>query len=97
MIKIGYDTTGVNALARSFSKLRNVDVVYAHGTWFEDVQAGDICIFSRGSESWQGHVGVAISTIAINKTINIVSFNRTNTCKIEQFKTDRLIEIIRPN
>lgn len=68
--------------------------------WGEVVEtpvAGDLVIFPRGSEAWQGHVGFFISEIKINgvRYYYILGGNQNGKVSIERFRASRALGIRR--
>lgn len=66
-------------------------------TWGEPVtdelEPGDIIVFARGTEGWQGHVGFYIGTRYIDgvEYYLILGGNQNNKVSYELFSTDRVI------
>lgn len=56
---------------------------------------GDICVFKRGDNAIEGHVGFFLRYSANNKSVWIRSGNVNNSVCDEPFSTDRLIDIRR--
>lgn len=69
-------------------------------TWGEkvrDPQPGDLIIFPRGDESWQGHVGFYLNTVYVNgvKKYYILGGNQKNKVSIEMYTASRALGIRR--
>ena len=68
--------------------------------WGESVdqaQVGDIMVFSRGTNNWQGHVGFYIGTVNRNGLIyyKILGGNQDNSINITEYPATRLLGIRR--
>lgn len=70
--------------------------------WGESVdhdhaQVGDIMVFSRGRNNWQGHVGFYIGTVNRNGLIyyKILGGNQNNSINITEYPANRLLGIRR--
>jgi uncharacterized protein (TIGR02594 family) len=63
----------------------------------KDIESGDIVVFPRGNESWQGHVGFYLKTIDKNGVpyYAILGGNQDNKVSIEFFKARSAISIRR--
>ena len=63
----------------------------------EDIQRGDIVIFPRGREGWQGHVGFYIETVYEDgvEYWSILGGNQDNTVSYELYNPKRAIGIRR--
>jgi uncharacterized protein (TIGR02594 family) len=59
-----------------------------------DARKGDICVFSRGNSSWQGHV--AFYTRHTAKSIYVLGGNQRNAINIKPYSRSRLVCIVRP-
>jgi uncharacterized protein (TIGR02594 family) len=59
-----------------------------------DARKGDICVFSRGNSSWQGHVAFYIRHTA--KSIYVLGGNQGNAINIKPYSRSRLVCIVRP-
>ena len=59
----------------------------------QNIQEGDLVIFPRGSEGWQGHVGFFVG--ATEKNWIILGGNQDNTISYKLFKPSRAIGIRR--
>jgi uncharacterized protein (TIGR02594 family) len=76
-------------LARSFLE---------YGYEVTEPQQGDIMIFERGNEGWQGHVGFYVSTTELdngNKVYNILGGNQNDSVNVKAYPDSRLIGIRR--
>lgn len=58
-----------------------------------DAQAGDIVIFSRGSKSWQGHVGFFVKTAG--SMIEVLGGNQSDAVNIQRYAKSRLLGVRR--
>jgi uncharacterized protein (TIGR02594 family) len=85
-VKAGNKGTGrVNA--RSF-------IMYGTKVSLEQAREGDICVFSRGNSSWQGHVTYFVSHNGMEITV-LGGNQRDCVCK-SIYTTENLITIRRP-
>lgn len=75
-------------VARSFLKW---------GKSVTEPKLGDIVIFSRGNEGWQGHVAFFIDYIEIDgrQYIAVLGGNQNNQVSIKEYPTSRLLDIRR--
>jgi|TARA_R110001606_G_scaffold158869_1_gene302743 uncharacterized protein (TIGR02594 family) len=60
-------------------------------------QPGDLVIFPRGNQGWQGHVGFYLSTISINgvEYYHVLGGNQSNKVSIEMFRANKSLGIRR--
>lgn len=60
-------------------------------------QPGDVVVFPRGNEAWQGHVGFFLRSVMINddEYYYILGGNQNNKVSIELYKAKRAIDIRR--
>lgn len=58
-----------------------------------DAQEGDIVIFSRGSKSWQGHVGFFVKTAGT--MIEVLGGNQSDSVNIQCYAKSRLLGVRR--
>ncbi len=58
-----------------------------------DAQAGDIVVFSRGSKSWQGHVGFFVKTTGA--MIEVLGGNQSDAVTIQRYAKSRLLGVRR--
>jgi uncharacterized protein (TIGR02594 family) len=58
-----------------------------------DAQAGDIVVFSRGSKSWQGHVGFFVKTAGA--MIEVLGGNQSDAVTIQRYAKSRLLGVRR--
>ena len=58
-----------------------------------DAQAGDIVVFSRGSKSWQGHVGFFVKTAGA--MIEVLGGNQSDAVTIQRYSKSRLLGVRR--
>ena len=63
----------------------------------EDIRPGDIVIFPRGNQGWQGHVGFYLETIIIGDVTyySILGGNQSNKVSIELYKKSSVLGIRR--
>lgn len=63
----------------------------------ENIQSGDLVIFPRGSEGWQGHVGFYIRTVKINEVVHyaILGGNQNNKVSIDLYPANSALGIRR--
>ena len=59
-----------------------------------DIQEGDIVIFPRGAEAWQGHVGFYVSTTEEGRWI-ILGGNQDNTVSYKVYDPHKSLGIRR--
>jgi uncharacterized protein (TIGR02594 family) len=59
-----------------------------------DARAGDICVFSRGNSSWQGHVAFYVRQTS--KSIYVLGGNQGNAINVKPYSKSRLVCIVRP-
>jgi len=67
------------------------------GTTVENPRAGDLVVFPRGDQSWQGHVGFYLNTVNINgkEYYQILGGNQNNAVTIELYPADKALSIRR--
>ena len=58
-----------------------------------DAQEGDIVVFSRGSKSWQGHVGFFVKTTGA--MIEVLGGNQSDAVTIQRYAKSRLLGVRR--
>ncbi|MDF1854258.1 TIGR02594 family protein [Pseudooceanicola sp.] len=58
-----------------------------------DAHEGDIVVFSRGSKSWQGHVGFFVK--AAGATIEVLGGNQSDAVNIQRYAKSRLLGVRR--
>ena len=58
-----------------------------------DVREGDIVVLSRGTSSWQGHVGFYVGSTG--REIEVLGGNQSNAVSIASYARDRLLAIRR--
>jgi uncharacterized protein (TIGR02594 family) len=65
----------------------------------DKAEPGDIIIFPRGQQSWQGHVGIHASTVYINGKpwYWILGGNQDNSVSFELYPARRALGIRRPH
>lgn len=63
----------------------------------EEPQAGDVVVFPRGRQSWQGHVGFYVDTVHVDGKAywQILGGNQNNSVSIELYDPDRAIVVRR--
>lgn len=63
----------------------------------EDIKPGDLVIFPRGNQGWQGHVGFYLRTIVINDVeyYYILGGNQDNKVSIDLYRLDSALGIRR--
>ena len=69
-----------------------------YGEEVVEPQQGDIMIFERGNEGWQGHVGFYVSTTVLDngsKLYNILGGNQNDSVNVKAYSGSRLIGIRR--
>lgn len=65
----------------------------------EDIQPGDLVVFPRGDQGWQGHVGFYLQT-HVKDNIEyylILGGNQSNKVSIEMYRASRALDIRRKN
>lgn len=79
-------------LARSFL-LWGVPVDHKH----EDPQPGDVVIFPRGRQSWQGHVGFYVNTVVLDgrEYWQILGGNQSNSVSLDLRPPERVLAVRR--
>lgn len=77
-------------LARSF-------LTWGERVDLENIQRGDIVVFNRGSEGWQGHVGFYIGSAWVDgkQRLGILGGNQEDSVKYSFYDPDRVIGIRR--
>ena len=67
------------------------------GTSVDQAQVGDIMVFSRGANEWQGHVAIYIGTVKRNGVVyyKILGGNQDNSINVAEYPADRLLGIRR--
>ena len=62
-----------------------------------DIQPGDIVVFPRGSQGWQGHVGFYINTIELNgiEYYTILGGNQDDKVSIDRYRSSIVLGIRR--
>jgi len=86
LARAGLKPTG-SLLARSYLK-------WGKGIRYEDAEPGDIVVLSRGSSSWQGHVGF-FAGWENNRKVRILGGNQGNQVNISSYDVDRILDIRR--
>lgn len=69
------------------------------GVSVDEPKPGDIVVFPRGKEAWQGHVGFYLGTSIIGDRVyyQILGGNQNNKVSIELYPANRAIDIRRHN
>lgn len=77
-------------LARSF-------VAWGEPVDHQQPQPGDVVVFPRGRQSWQGHVGFYVGSVSIDdrEYWQILGGNQNNSVSIELYPADRAIAVRR--
>jgi uncharacterized protein (TIGR02594 family) len=80
----------VPLMARSFLK-------WGQPVIKEDIQPGDLVIFPRGNQGWQGHVGFYLQTLVKDgiEYYLILGGNQSNKVSIELFRASKALDIRR--
>mgnify|MGYP000241517827 FL=1 len=60
----------------------------------QDIMPGDIVVFPRGNQSWQGHVGFYVGTHASGKWV-ILGGNQSNSVRYDLYNPKRALGIRR--
>ena len=60
-------------------------------------EQGDIVVFERGNEGWQGHVAFYVSRTIIDGEVyfNVIGGNQNNKVSIESYPVNKLLDIRR--
>jgi len=68
---------------------------WGHKVSKEDIQPGDIVVFPRGNQGWQGHVGFYLKTEIINgiKYYWILGGNQSNKVSIVRYRASNALGI----
>lgn len=63
----------------------------------EDIKPGDVVVFPRGNQGWQGHVGFYLRTIVIDgvEYYHILGGNQNDKVSIDLYRSDRALGIRR--
>lgn len=61
----------------------------------KDIEIGDLVIFERGTEGWQGHVGFYVGSVEKTGELLILGGNQDNSVSIKPFGTSKLLGIRR--
>jgi uncharacterized protein (TIGR02594 family) len=63
----------------------------------EDLLPGDVVVFPRGRQSWQGHVGFYVDTVSVDgkQYWQILGGNQNNSVSIELYDPDRAVAVRR--
>lgn len=63
----------------------------------EDPRPGDVVIFPRGRQSWQGHVGFYVDTVSVDGKLywQILGGNQKNSVSIELYSPNRALAVRR--
>lgn len=70
---------------------------WGHKVHKNDIEPGDIVVFPRGREGWQGHVGFYLRSVKINgvEYYYILGGNQSNKVSIVQYPASRALGIRR--
>ena len=70
---------------------------WGHKVSKDDIEPGDLVVFPRGNQGWQGHVGFYIKTSVIEgvKYYHILGGNQNNRVSIELYRANRALGIRR--
>ena len=62
-----------------------------------DIQAGDIVVFPRGNQGWQGHVGFFLRSVKIGEVeyYYILGGNQSNKVSVEAYRASKALGIRR--
>jgi len=95
----------VNAVLEESGIVSNNDHKYpltarAFLDWGQEVsspQQGDLVIFPRGNQGWQGHVGFYLDTVVMNDIVyyRILGGNQDNSVSIDLYPEDKALGIRR--
>ena len=63
----------------------------------EDPQPGDVVVFPRGRQSWQGHVGFFVDTVEVDgkRYWQILGGNQSNAVTVDLYVPDRALAVRR--
>ena len=63
----------------------------------EEPEAGDVVVFPRGRQSWQGHVGFYVDTVTVDGKDywQILGGNQSNAVTVELYRPERAIAVRR--
>jgi uncharacterized protein (TIGR02594 family) len=63
----------------------------------QEPEAGDVVIFPRGRQSWQGHVGFYVDTVSVDgkEYWQILGGNQSNAVTVELYRPERAIAVRR--
>ena len=63
----------------------------------DNIQGGDIVVFPRGNQGWQGHVGFYVRTMVINNVTYyvILGGNQNNKVSVEMYPASKALGIRR--
>lgn len=70
---------------------------WGHKVSKEDIQPGDVVVFPRGNQGWQGHVGFYIRSTEVNGVLyyHILGGNQNNMVSIEMYPARQSLGIRR--
>lgn len=65
------------------------------GTPADIPEPGDIVVFTRGRNAWQGHVGIYIATVSVDGAEHylVLGGNQDNSVSLKEYPTNRLLGI----
>jgi hypothetical protein len=63
----------------------------------ETPKPGDVVVFPRGRQSWQGHVGFYVDTVSVDGKVywQILGGNQKNSVSVELYPASRAIGVRR--
>ena len=63
----------------------------------EDPRRGDVVVFPRGRQSWQGHVGFFVDTVEVDGKLywQILGGNQSNSVSIDLYRPERALAVRR--
>lgn len=69
------------------------------GKSVDDPKMGDVVVFPRGNQGWQGHVGFYVKSQEIDGVLYyyILGGNQNNSVRVDLYRADKAIDIRRPN
>ena len=80
----------LGATGKSGTDKLNAQSFLNWGTPVDKPQRGDVVVFKRGNEAWQGHVGFYVGE-GPDGTIKVLGGNQGNKVSIKTFSTDKLL------
>lgn len=69
------------------------------GTGVTEPKMGDIVVFPRGNQGWQGHVGIYVGSTTMNgvEYYSILGGNQNNKVSVELYRANKALDIRRLN